>query len=107
MIPKIVVLASLFLWNPQLWAPPSDAIKVEMKGTIKASQMAIGGETSGILLDTKEGEIELFFSEEGMKKKALNLDGKMAFVRGSLSIQKGVEISVRVLAHVSFLKPIK
>jgi lysophospholipase L1-like esterase len=78
--------------------------KVEMKGTLKTGIAAIGGETTGIILKTKDGDFELELRTDEFRKKAEKLDGKTVTVKGTLRIQKGVEVKERKIVAVEELK---
>jgi hypothetical protein len=78
---------------------------VEMKGTLHTGVVAIGGETTGYLIDTKDGKYELDFSKnKELRDKADKLDGKAVAVKGQLTIRKGVEVGERKIVVVSELK---
>jgi hypothetical protein len=79
-------------------------IKVEIKGKVKTGIIAIGGETTGVTIATKDGGLEL--EATGDQLKALEkLDGKDAVVTGTLTMKKGVEIpGMRLIVKVATVK---
>jgi hypothetical protein len=82
-----------------------DAKKVEYKGTLHTGIVAIGGETTGINIDTKDGTFELDLgTDRKLLKKAEELNGKKVVVKGTLEVRKGVEIAERKIITVTSLK---
>src|SRR6266508_2045701 len=63
-------------------------IKVEAKGTLQTGIMAIGGETTGTILKTKDASVELDFSKA--KEKPKKFDKKTVIVTGTLTFKKRV-----------------
>lgn len=84
-------------------------IKVEAKGKLKTGIMAIGGETTGILLSTGKSSVELDFRKNPkLRATAEKLNGKSVVVTGELKLRRGVEIrGVRVIVDVSSIKEAK
>jgi hypothetical protein len=81
-------------------------IKVEVKGTLKTGIMAIGGETTGTIITTDSGTLELDFGKsKELREEAQKLNGKAAVARGTLSVRKGVAIRQRLIVTVNSLKP--
>jgi hypothetical protein len=79
--------------------------KVEMKGMLKTGIVAIGGETTGVVVETKDGAYELDLGKDkDLKEKADKLNGKAVVVAGELTIRKGVEVKERKIIVVSSLK---
>ena len=86
---KTVVLSGLMclVALPALAAEPAPK-KVEMKGTLRTGIVAIGGETTGTIIETKEGKYELDFgTDKDLRKKAEELNGKMVVVTGELNMR--------------------
>ena len=86
---KTVVLSGLMclVALPVLAAEPAPK-KVEMKGTLRTGIVAIGGETTGTIIETKEGKYELDFgTDKDLRKKAEELNGKMVVVTGELNMR--------------------
>ncbi len=79
-------------------------IKVTAKGTLKTGLAGIGGETTGIALQTKDGTVELEIKDKDLLKKAEGLDGKPVVVTGTFAIKPGVEVKVRYIVTVESLK---
>ena len=86
---KTVVLSGLMclVALPALAAEPVPK-KVEMKGTLRTGIVAIGGETTGTIIETKEGKYELDFgTDKDLRKKAEELNGQMVVVTGELNMR--------------------
>jgi hypothetical protein len=82
--------------------------KVEMKGTLRTGIVAIGGETTGTIIETKEGRFELDLGKDKeLRQKAEKLNGKMVVATGTLVIKKGVEIKERRIVTVASLEEAK
>ena len=80
-------------------------IKVEVRGKLNNEIMAIGGETTGVII-TANGvtwELDLSNSPDSQKKsKALN--GKVVVVKGNLTMKRGVEIRQRWIVKVDSIE---
>jgi hypothetical protein len=85
-------------------ADKNDYIKVEIRGTIKTGIMAIGGETTGTIISTKDLTVELEVKDKKLREEAEKLDGKTAIVKGTLTFRKGVERGQRMIVVVNDLK---
>jgi hypothetical protein len=81
-------------------------IKIKAKGTLRTGLVAIGGETTGTTLTTKDGTLELDFgSNKKLRDLAAKLDKKRVKVTGTLALRKGVENpKTRLIVRVSQLK---
>jgi hypothetical protein len=80
-------------------------IKVEVKGVLKTGIFAIGGETTGTIITTKKGTLELDLGKDkNLRAQAEKLNGKSVVVTGNLSIRKGVEVRQRLIVSVATLK---
>ncbi len=80
-------------------------IKVEVRGTLKTGIMAIGGETTGTIITTPHGTLELDFGKKKeLRELAGKLNGKEAVARGTLQVRKGVAIKQRLIVAVTDLK---
>jgi hypothetical protein len=85
-----------------------DAKKMEFTGTLRAGIIAIGGETTGYVIETKKGMFELTFgTQKALQAKADKLDGKTVLVTGTLEIRKGVEVKERKIVTVISLEEAK
>ncbi|MBM4068786.1 MAG: hypothetical protein FJ271_07555 [Planctomycetes bacterium] len=83
-------------------------IKVEARGTLKTGIFAIGGETTGTVLTTADGALELDLAKKrDLQALAEKLDGKAVVVTGNLTIRKGVEVRQRLIVTVTGLKAAK
>ncbi|HYT94217.1 MAG TPA: hypothetical protein VEL76_36210 [Gemmataceae bacterium] len=87
---------------------PKGKEKVEFTGKLSHPVFAIGGETTGTVIETKKGTYEL---DLGGKKELLKqveaLNGKQIVVRGTLKVVKGLEIPKRQIITVSEIKEVK
>jgi hypothetical protein len=82
--------------------------KVELTGTLRTGIVAIGGETTGTVIETKKGKFELEFGKQKeLRKKAEKLNGKDVTVTGTLEVRKGVEVKERKIVTVTSLEPAK
>jgi hypothetical protein len=80
-------------------------IKVEVKGKLRTGIMAIGGETTGTIIETNAGALELDFGKnKELRELAGKLDGKAAIATGTLTFRKGVAIKQRYIVSVTSLK---
>ncbi len=84
--------------------PKDSYFKVTAKGTLKTGVVAIGGETTGILLMTKDLTVELDIKDKDVLKKAEGLNGKVVTVTGTFAIKPGVEVKQRLILTVESLK---
>ena len=81
-------------------------IKIEAKGVLRTGIVAIGGETTGTLIETKDGTLELDFGKSNdLRALASKLNGKAVVVTGDLKIRRGVEVKLRTIVTVATLKP--
>jgi hypothetical protein len=89
-----------------LYAADKDQPKdVEMKGVLHTGIVAVGGETTGVLIETKDGRYELDLgADKELRDKADKLDGKSATVTGQWTVRKGVERPDRKVLVVTTLK---
>jgi hypothetical protein len=79
-----------------------------MTGTLRTGIVAIGGETTGTVIQTKKGTFELDLGKnKELRDKAEKLKGKTVTVTGSLVIRKGVEVKVRKIIVVTRLQEAK
>lgn len=79
-------------------------IKVEVKGKLKTGIAAIGGETTGTIIETKSGTLELDFGKnKELRELANKLDGKAAVATGTLTFRKGLAVKQRYIVAVATL----
>ena len=79
-----------------------------MTGTLRTGIVAIGGETTGTTLTTKDGTRELEFgNNQKLRSLAGKLNGKQVLVSGLHQSRKGVEIKRREIITVKTLVPAK
>ncbi len=78
--------------------------KVEVKGTLRTGVVAIGGETTGVVVATKGGTYELELGKDkALRRQAEKLNGKAVLVAGTLEVRKGVEVKERRIITVTSL----
>jgi hypothetical protein len=78
------------------------------EGTLETGMMAIGGETTGTILKTKDGQFELDVQGKADLQKAVeSLNGKKVTVVGVYKPKAGVEVKERKIILVSSLKEAK
>ncbi|MEI6537793.1 MAG: hypothetical protein WCN98_20795 [Verrucomicrobiaceae bacterium] len=100
-----VILAGFTFLNFAMAADEKTAVK-KYEGTLKTGIMAIGGETTGVILVTKnEGTYEI---DLGGNKKLLEtagkLNGKPVVVEGEYKPRAGIEIPERRIVVVTSLE---
>jgi hypothetical protein len=81
-------------------AGPADNQTVVMHGILRTGLVAIGGETTGIGMETDTGIVELVVSKD-FKKRAQAFDEKLVQIRGKKTILTGVETGERPGMDVS------
>lgn len=80
-------------------------IKVEVRGKLDNEIMAIGGETTGVIITANGVTWELDFSNAfDLQKKSKPMNGKMVVVKGNLSVKRGVEIPKRWIVKVDSIE---
>lgn len=83
----------------------SDYIKVEVRGKLNNEIMAIGGETTGVVITANGVTWELDFSNApNCKKRSKSMNGKVVVVKGELSVKRGVEIRQRWIVKVESIQ---
>jgi len=76
-------------------------IKVEVRGKLNNEIMAIGGETTGVIITANGVTWELDFSNSPDSQKKLKpMNGKVVVVKGKLTMKRGVEIRQRWIVKV-------
>jgi hypothetical protein len=81
-----------------------DTIKVEVTGTLTTGIMAIGGETTGTVIQAGNVIWELDFEQNAqLKARAKELSGKRVVVTGTYRRGRGVEIAQREIVTVTSL----
>ena len=73
----------------------------EWTGTVHTGIVAVGGETTGIVLETAKGKFELKAATDAVLADLKKADGQRATVRGTLARQPGVEKTERVIITVT------
>jgi opacity protein-like surface antigen len=107
---KIFAFAAVLVCLAPLCAAAADDKKDEPKasewtGKLQTGVVAIGGETTGTVLQTKEGSFELSFGQDkGLRNSAEKFGGKQVTVTGKLNVRKGVEVKERRIITVTAIK---
>jgi hypothetical protein len=79
-------------------------VKVEMKGIIQTQLMAIGGETTGVMIKAGDVSWELDLgTNRQWHELAQGLHGKTALVKGTLKRISGIERGERYVVFVESL----
>ena len=66
--------------------------KIEVKGRLRTGIVAVGAQTTGIIVETKKGTYELELGKDKeLRARAEKLDKKEVQVTGTLTIKKGLE----------------
>ncbi len=79
--------------------PAGDSIQVDIVGTIETGIMAIGGETTGMIVTSGNITWELQVADN-MRETAESFNGKQARVKGRLEKKAGVEIAERWIVTI-------
>jgi len=74
-----------------------------LTGTVQTGVAVVGGETTGIQLTSAGVTYELEIKSAELKKKAEELNGKAATVKGTLTIKQGVERGQRLIIAVEMI----
>ena len=77
----------------------------EWTGRVQTGMMAVGGETTGIVLTVGNERFELQAADETMRRQLRDLNGKTATIRGTLEVRPGVEVQSRRIITVSEIVP--
>lgn len=103
----LITLTALVLALP-LFAADEKSKQVELEGKLRTGIVAIGGETTGTIIQVKKEFYELDFGKnKELQQKAKKLNGKNVKVVGTLVIRKGVEVKVRRIVTVTKLEEVK
>ncbi len=99
-----LTICVLLLTAISIHAAEAEAKKVEFTGKLKTGIMAIGGETTGTIIETKDGKYELQLGKNAeLRAKADKLNGKQVTVTGTLVVRPGVEVKERKIVTVATL----
>jgi hypothetical protein len=83
----------------------SDAAESTFTGTLRTGIMAIGGETTGVILETDAGTYELDVrANQDAERKLESLEGKKVVVTGTYAPRPGVEIKQRRIVIVRSIR---
>jgi hypothetical protein len=100
-----LLLPAALLFSAEKEKPKADSfIKLTAKGKLETGIVAVGGETTGIVLTTKDGALELDIKDKELLKKADSLNGKVVIITGTLAIKPGVEVKIRHIVTVDSIK---
>lgn len=95
-----VELVKMVAKTPASGAAPAASGPGEWTGRIMAGMMAVGGETTGILLDLGQERLELQPADQAMRQRLQALDGKTVTIHGTLETHAGVEVKTRRIITV-------
>ena len=111
MLKHVIAIVGLCLLGVATLAADKEPQKVDKTGKLQTGIVAIGGETTGTIIETKDGSFELDFAKnkegKALLAKAEKLNGKMVDVSGTLEIRKGVEVKERKIITVTKLEVAK
>jgi hypothetical protein len=94
--PMLFAAVACFVGFSAFAADKEEGKKIEARGTLQTGVVAIGAETTGIVVKTKQGTYELDLgADKDLLKQADQLNGKAVRVAGTLEIRKGVEVKER------------
>jgi hypothetical protein len=104
---SMALATSLFLLASILSAAGRDSVdyvKVEIRGMLQTGIMAIGGETTGIIIKAGDWSWDLDLgTDRQLHELAARLHGKTAVVRGTLKRISGIERGERHVVVVESL----
>ena len=98
MFKHLLALPLLILAAGAASAPATNTLT--LTGMVQTGVMAVGGESTGIQLTSGGVSYELEIKNAELKKKAEELNGKSATVKGTLTIKQGVERGQRLIITV-------
>ncbi len=99
----IVCLAIGLLLTPWIWQR-ADGVS-EYRGTLRFGIVQIGGESTGVVLDTGSEWYELAVPPEvAVQQPPEELDGRRVIVTGVLRVGRGIEVRERRIIHVQTLR---
>ena len=98
MIRQLFALPLLILTAGAASAPAPNVLT--LTGMLHTGVAAVGGETTGIQLISAGVTYELEIKNAELKKKAEDLNGKSATVKGTLTIKQSVERGQRLIIAV-------
>jgi hypothetical protein len=81
---------------------PVDSIHLEIKGKVTTGVVAIGAETTGVVIATPGG-----FSCELAGKVDEKLNGKVCHVKGTFQIKQGVEVRARNILTIASIEAVE
>jgi hypothetical protein len=92
--------------SPAAAPKPVEQVRVEIVGRLETGLVAIGGETTGIVVSAKGLSWELDVGlDEGLRRKAGALSGKTVIAKGTLEPREGVELRrQRLIVRVTNLE---
>ena len=107
----IFVVARNVIWNGKALskAKPQtgDYIKVEIQGKLQTGVLAIGGETTGTLIQANGVQWEVDLGNDRMLVSlAEKLNGKTVMLTGKLRVQQGIETGKRWIVTAASLRPV-
>jgi outer membrane protein OmpA-like peptidoglycan-associated protein len=96
-----IELVRMDMKKPPPTPSAQSTIAAEWTGRVTTGMMAIGGESTGIMLANGRESFELQPANDAIRQQLQNLNGKSATVRGRLDIRQGVEVRERRIITVT------
>jgi len=75
----------------------NESIRVVVRGRLETDIVAIGGETTGVVIRSKGLMFEVALDRPELKERAEALNGQHALVAGELVVKEGVETGTRLI----------
>lgn len=97
----VLIVAAVFGMAMMVNAQKDKDPVEEWTGTLRLGIQAIGGETTGIVLETPKGKFELKAANDGIAAAFKKLDKQKVVVKGTLRRQPGVEVKERAIITVT------
>ena len=101
----VVLTLSAFTFSsePAVESDPAPRIQVDVVGTLQTGVVAIGGETTGVVITCKNITWELEVPER-LREAAEGMNGQVVQVKGELEKRQGVEIPARWIVTVTSME---
>ncbi len=87
-------------------AEGDEYIRVEIKGRLNSQVMAIGAETTGVVVEASGAVLELELKDPQQRRAAEQLHEQQVLVTGRLQVRQGVEIQQRWIVTVDSLRSV-
>ena len=114
LFPVITLISSISIIIAGLLFPPTafadekasdEYIKVEVRGMLNNEVMAIGGESTGVVITANGVTWELDFANApALRKTSKPMNGQVVVVKGQLQVKAGIEIRKRWILKVKTIQ---